>query len=447
MWKADEKSLVSKVISISGGALAGFFLALTVNAVKYKMKVAIFHLYSSFLQRMRGKFVGTLRQSVMALSFNVFGIAAGTIVAFHLGLFDLAPWAVVIYPPLLSARGVIGGLLSGRLSTGLHLGTVQPRFIGNTKSFYLLFQAIVVLTFESSVAMSVFTGLFGSFLWGMTAADFVCILGVIIATMTLSLAITSPLTMIVSFLSFRHGLDPDIILYPVESTSSDILITVCYLLVLNLFFTFGSPGRYLIGFLSLVLLSTAAYAVTKNAREGEFTKTVEESFLTLVFVAFIVNVTGSVLGEIAKVVRGRREIYIVYPSTIDTIGDVGSVVGSTATTKLALGTLKSSFSDIRNHTAEIFGVWVASLIMFVAYSVLSFIIQGTFALPVFLRFLALLLSANVMAASFIIIIAYAVAILAYQKGLDPDNFVIPIESSLADTATTTSLLIALSLIG
>ncbi|MGQ9460063.1 MAG: magnesium transporter [Candidatus Bathyarchaeaceae archaeon] len=393
------------------------------------------------------KFSETLRQSVMAYAFNISGIVVGTIVAYNLGLFSLAPWAIAIYPPILSARGVIAGLFCGRLSTGLHLGTVQPRFIGNTKSFYLLFQAIIILTLEASVAMGLVAALFGSFFLGIPASDFFNILSVILATMALSLVIISPFTMIVSFLSFKHGLDPDIIVYPVASTISDLLITMTYILVLNLFIRFGSAGQFLIVFAGLILLFAAAYLLPKNAGEPEFVKTIRESLLTLVFVAFIVNVTGTTLGKIAEVVGERREIYTVYPALIDTIGDVGSVVGSTATTKLALGTLKSSLSSIRNHAIEISGAWAASLILFFIYSILSLIIQGLFTLPNFFRFTALLFSANVVAASFIIIISYAVAILTYQKGLDPDNFVIPIESSLADSITTLSLLLALGLIG
>jgi len=383
----------------------------------------------------------------MAYAFNVFGIVAGTTVALQLRLFALAPWAIAVYPAMISARGVIGGLLSGRLSTALHIGTIEPRFFGNTKSFYLLLRAIVVLTFETSFLMSVVAALFGSFIWGATVVNFVNILSVILATMTLALVIITPLTVTVSCLSFRHGLDPDVILYPVESTVSDLFITLCYLIVLNLFFSYGSTGQYMIALMDLVLLFAVAYILPKNIHETEFIKTIKESILTMVLVAFIVNVTGSVLGKISEVVGGRREIYTAYPALIDTIGDVGAVVGSTATTKLALGTLKSSFSAVRNHATEIFGAWAASLIMFVTYSVLSLIIQGIFTYGTFLRFTALLFTANLMAAASIIIIAYAVAILTFQRGLDPDNFVIPIESSLADSITTISLLAALSLIG
>lgn len=387
---------------------------------------------------------------MLAYAFNVFGIVAGTTLALHLKLFESAPWAIAVYPAMLSARGVIGGLLSGRLSTGLHIGTVQPRFFGNTKSFYALLHAIVVLTLETSVLMSTVATLFGSFLWSATIADFFNVLGVILATMTLALVIITPLTVTVSCLSFKHGLDPDIILYPVESTVSDLLVTLCYFLVLNLFISYGSAGRYLIALFGLALLFAGTYFLHKDIRETEFVKTIKESILTLVLVAFIVNVTGSVLNKIRErleIEGGRREIYTAYPALIDTIGDVGAVVGSTATTKFALGTLKSSFRAVRNHATEIFGAWAASLIMFAAYSVLSLVIQGIFTLSTFLRFTALLFTTNLMAASSIIIVAYIVAVLTFKKGLDPDNFVIPIESSLADGMTTISLLAALSLIG
>ena len=44
------------------------------------------------------------------------------------------------------------------------------------------------------------------------------------------------------------------------------------------------------------------------------------------------------------------------------------------------------------------------------------------------------------------VVALVVAILTFRMGLDPDNFVNPIESSLADAVTTGSLLLALTLL-
>jgi mgtE-like transporter len=238
-----------------------------------------------------------------------------------------------------------------------------------------------------------------------------------------------------------------VILYPVESTVSDLFITLCYFITLNLFFSSGVEGKIAVVLLGFCLLITIAYILPRSIHEREFVETIRESILTMVLVAFIVNITGSVLGRISELVGARREVYTSYPALIDTVGDVGAVVGSTATTKLALGTLKASFSAIKSHATEIFGAWAASLTMFTVYSLLSLLIQGILSAATFLKFTAVLFAANLMAASSIIVISFAVALLTFKRGLDPDNFVIPIESSLADGITTISLLIALTIIG
>jgi len=395
----------------------------------------------------RHRFVKTLKESLGAFGFNIVGIAAGTIIAYYSGLFRLAPWIILVYPSVVSARGVIGGLFCGRLSTALHLGTMQPRFLGNTKSFYLLFRAVAVLTLEASLGMSLVAMLFGSAFLGVASSDFVSILMVTMATMALALLVVSPLTIAVSVVSFKRGLDPDIVLYPVESTVSDFFITLIYVLVVNLFLQFGMGGKMVVGLVVLVLVLVSAYYLIRSIRETEFVKTVRESLLTLVFVAFIVNVTGSTLGKISEVVGERREVYTVYPAMIDTMGDVGAVVGSTATTKLALGSLQPSLSSIRNHATEIFGAWLASSIMYSIYAFLSLAIQGQLSQFSFLRFASLVLTTNVIAGAVIVVVSYMVAVLTYRKGLDPDNFVIPIESSLADSVTTISLFLVLSAFG
>lgn len=395
----------------------------------------------------RIRFVRTLKESLGALGFNIVGIAAGAIIAYFSGLFRLAPWVILVYPSVVSARGVIGGLLCGRLSTALHLGTMQPSFLGNTKSFYQLFRAIVVLTLEASIGMSLFAMLFGNAFLGVASSEFLSILMVTVATMALALLVVSPLTIAVSVAAFKRGLDPDIILYPVESTVSDLFITLIYIFVVSMFLQFDIVGKIMVYLIVLVLVAISAYCLLRGIRETEFLKTVKESFITLVFVSFIVNVTGSTLGKISEVVGERREIYTVYPAMIDTMGDVGAIVGSTATTKLALGALQPSFYSIKNHATEIFGAWLASSIMYSIYAFLSLVIQGQLSQSSLLMFATRVLATNAIAGAIIVIVSYIVAVTTYRKGLDPDNFVIPIESSLADSITTMSLLLVFSLFG
>jgi mgtE-like transporter len=385
------------------------------------------------------------REALAGYTFDIGGIVAGTIIALQMNVFSISPWSIAVYPAILSARGIIGGLFSGRLSTAFHLGTIFPRIFKNTKSFRMLVNAVVALTFEVSVIMSLFSTVFGSILWGTTLAEFPNILAVISATMSLGLIITL-VTMGVSSISFKYGLDSDVFLYPAVSAISDVLITLFYIFVLSLFFSPNPFGQWLIVSLGLFLMISALISVLTSFREKEFTKTLKESFFTLIFVAVIVNITGTILSRISASVTKQSEVYIVFPALMAIIGDVGAVVGSTATTKLAVGLLDVSFSGMRNHLREIFCAWTASLIVFVFCSFLSLSISGTFSLELFLNFTFLLLVTNVIAASAIILISYAVALLTFQKGLDPDNFVIPIESVLADNITSIALLVTLFLV-
>lgn len=395
-------------------------------------------------------FFKTFKGSLIAFSFSVGGVLAGFIVASQLDIFHspIFPWTIAVYPAVLSAKGVISGLFSGRLSTALHVGTIYPKLFDNTKSFYKLFEAIIVITFEASIAMSSVSVVFGSLFWGITVADFAYIVLVVMATMTLGLTL-SLFTIAVTFVTFKKGLDPDVIVYPIMSTVMDIVVTVFYVIILNLFFFFGFFGKYAVALIGFLLIALSLYILPRNMHEREFAKTIKESLFTVMFVAFIVNVTGTVLKSISEgvVVGGRREIYTVYPALIATVGNVGSVVGSTTTTKLALGLLKPSFLAVRNHITQIFGTWAASIAMFISFSALSLFVNGMFVLHTFLGFTSLLLTANIIAVAAIILISYAVSTLTFKKGLDPDNFVIPIESSLGDSITSSALLVSLLLIG
>ncbi len=380
----------------------------------------------------------------MTFSFGLGGLFAGLMVASQLGIFTIAPWVITLYPIVISAKGVGSGLLSGRLSTGLHLGTIHPSFLGNTKSFYKLIEALIVLNLVTSVTICAISLVFGYLFWGITLADFPSILTVVVATMALGLLL-SFVTIKVSFISFERGLDPDIVVYPVMSTVADIFITLCYLAVLNLFFI-GALGQWVIGLACLIPLFLVFYILYRNLHEVEFIKTLKESMVTMLLVAFMVNVTGTLLLGISNFVAERLEIYTIYTALIGMIGNVGSVIGSTATTKLALGLLAPSFSSMRNHAKNIFSAWTASIIMFIVLAVLSLSMHSLFSFSSVYGLISIVLVTNVLAVAAIALLTYAISILTFKRGLDPDNFIIPVESSFADSVTSLALLLALLLI-
>ena len=390
-------------------------------------------------------FWGMFKETSLAYFFDIAGLAAGFLIAFQLNVFRLSPWALALYPTLISTR-VISGLLSGRLSTGLHLGTIHPRFSENTKSFHKLIHAIIVLTLVTSLTVSLISLLFGYLLWGIALTDFPAILSVMVSTLAIGLLFTF-VTIKVAFVSFKRGLDPDIVVYPIISTAAIIFITLCYIGVLNLFFFLPFVGRLAIIVIGFTHVSIVLYLLLKENREPEFMTTIRESLIMLMVVAILVTLTGTIFKGISKLAADRKEIYTIYPALINMVSNVGSVVGSTANTKLALGLLKPSFSSIKNHTKNITSSWLASFLIFTILALISLGINRVFSLPNALSFIGIIWLSNIIAVIGIVLISYGISILTFKKGLNPENFVIPIETSLSTIVTSIALLIALVLIG
>lgn len=381
-------------------------------------------------------------QSLFSLSFNMAGLVAGALIASYFDLISAIPWALVIYPGILSIRGAIGGLFSGRVSTALHIGTIKPRFTENTRYAGVLFHSITALTLISSVAMGSVGSLFSLFVAGATALDALRIMLAVTATMGASIVFISPITFWVSVVSYRRGLNPDIVVYPVISTVADIVVTACYLATLGLVIRFPEASWWVLGLVDLVFVAFVGRRLREDMKEEDFVETIREFLITLFFVSLIVNVTGSALSRITESIGRRPEVYMIYPALIDTVGDVGSIVGSTATTKMALGLIPSRLSSMRQHLGEIRSAWAASVVMFGVYSVTSSLIYG---IGVFRSLFLRLIATNLLVIPIIVMVSYAVAIETRRRGMDPDNFIIPIETSLSDGITTIALLLVISL--
>ena len=363
-------------------------------------------------------------------------------IASSLGIFDSIPWALVLYPGILSIRGAIGGLYAGRLSTALHLGTIKPSLFNNTREAYVLFNTVNALTLLSALLMGSVGSVVAILVTNAPITDLFMILMTIIASMGLSILFISPFTFWVSVQSFKRGFDPDVLVYPVVSTVADLVITALYLGVLMIGLTFMTTSWILLTVFNAIFVVGILFSIRKIYKDPEFITTVKEFVVTLFFVSIIVNITGTALASITETIGKRKELFMIYPALIDTVGDVGSITGSTATTKMALGMLGTRFSEIRNHSNEIISAWTASLVMFSLYSITSSIVYGIDKLP---QLLIDSLATNILVVPIIVVVSFFTAIVTRKRGLDPDNFIIPIETSISDGLTTIGLLVVLIL--
>jgi mgtE-like transporter len=391
----------------------------------------------------REEWIRSFSQSALSLSFNLGGLLTGTFLVMYLNVFTQAPWVLSLLPGILSVRGAVGGLLTARLSTALRIGTIEANFRQNTRVFQHLFSAMITLTFISSIVIGLTGGLFNTLFLGLAIKDIVTILLVIVTTMGFSLFLLSPITLGVSIISYKQGLNPDITVYPVISTIADILVTLSYVSVLHIIFS--SPlGTLLILIFDILFLLTTCYLIAKNYTEAQFVSTLKEFQLTLILVTVIVTITGLMFTRISKILNLSPKIFLVYPTMITTIGAVGAIVGSTATTKLALGLCPPSFTSIKYHLVEIGNAWAASLILYALLASIAFASSPSWLIDEYSKLLLQFFLTNLLAGLVIILISFTIAIYTRQRGWDPDNFVIPLVSSVADSVTTLSLLLVLT---
>ena len=389
---------------------------------------------------------GAFREGLVATATGLLDIVAGYIFYSALGeILGLTPLVLLVYPGILSVRGVITGILSGNLSTGLNIGSIEPSVRRPGWRLKLLIYALFSMVFFGALSVAAMTALAATVTGvyrGMGG-----LLVTVFATMYLSFLTVSPITVAVAFLAYGRGLDPDKIVYPIMSSVADIVTTLYFVNVVRLAYSGGPPAHAALWGLVALMTAGQAYVVWWLHEEEEFTSHLREEILSLVMVAAIASVTGYILERISRAIRSRREIYAVYPAVLTTVGDAGSIVGSVGTTRLNLGYAEPGPRFYIRSLGTMAGVWAATLTMFTVYAAYASLVSPAGPLASLPYDLAVLFTANMLAMPVIFAISLTAAGETYRRGLNPDNFVNPLVSTLADMVSTASLYAAIALLG
>jgi len=360
---------------------------------------------------------------------------AGFLVSSHLSVLLAAPWIVALYPIVLSKRGALTGVYCGRLSTGLHVGSIEPRFRGNTHVFWMLRGALVTLTYLTGLIVGATVALISIYAWGVPPGEAWVILVAALSVSAFSLFASMLMSEASAFAAYRRGLDPDLVLYPVMSTVADIVVTGIFLLVASAALT----PVFLAVLAAVVAVFTAVtlYAVARCRGDRVYRETMGESLLSITVASLVTNMTGYFLKGISDVIERRKPLYTAYPAVTDTVGDVASIAGSTATTRLALRGAEGLPDVAWSAAPAAVSGWLASAVMFAAYSLVSSWAAGSLGAAAGL--VRLLLAANVVAVPVMVLVSLLIAWGVYRWGWDPDNFVNPLETTITDAFTTFTL--------
>jgi mgtE-like transporter len=161
---------------------------------------------------------------------GVLGTLAGITLDMELESLIAIPAILVLIPPFLGESNALGGILSARLSSMLHIGTVEPAPLpdklvsANFAVIYLLsvflFLFVGMITYIASIYLGIPTPTVSKMLA-------ISLLGGILCTTFLNFA-----SYYIAILSFRFGLDPDNDTIPLITSLTDVVGVLCLLFVM-----------------------------------------------------------------------------------------------------------------------------------------------------------------------------------------------------------------------
>ena len=382
-------------------------------------------------------FVALLLASLGSL---VAGIALGSIT----GTLQEFPGLMILLPAAIGMRGNIFGALGSRLGTSIHAGLYEPR-LTRSGVLYQNVYAAIVLTLSISLLLGVLAKTF-SVAFGVTSISMVDFMVISIVGGVLSSLVVGAFTVLLSIQAHRRGWDMDSVSSPLVTAAGDV-VTIPSLFVATFVVNIKAVT-------SVVAISTIILAVALTARglvtDLPTTRRVLRESLLLLAIAGTINLFAGL------VVEARLDRFVTFPALLVLIppflgaaGALGGILSSRLASKLHLGVIVA-----RGRPEAL--VLLDFSIMFL-FAVLTFALAGVsahvasaivgLASPGVLTVVGISMLAGLIATIAAVWVAYYSAVVTFRRGLDPDNFGIPLITSTLDFVGVIALIIALVTFG
>lgn len=160
-------------------------------------------------------------QAGILLFAVVVTLVTGLVLRFQEGDLFARPWLLALVPVINALGGNLGAVLGSRLTSGLHLGMVEPALrrgpLTDNVAVIVAASAIVYGTLALGLAL---TGPVVGFVPVVAFGDALAVVlgsGLLLTVGVIGLSVGS------AFLAYRRGLDPDDIVIPVVTSLTDLL--------------------------------------------------------------------------------------------------------------------------------------------------------------------------------------------------------------------------------
>ena len=372
-----------------------------------------------------------ITESLISLLICAFGCLFTGIILGNMEFYlETFPGLMVIIPGAIGMRGNIFGSFGSRLSTHLHIILTE-----NITSSIILTMVLSVLLGIIAKAVCIIFNFPSISLFDFVLISFIAGL--------ISSIVMLPITMFISLKSFENGWDPDNITTPLIAAFGD-------------FFTLPAivAAIYVVQFVSivpivekilfaLVIISTVVALAAGYTSDKEIRNIVRQSTPVLFVCSILGTLAGGILnGSITTLLKSQTLLTLV-PLFSGESGGLVSVLSARLSSGLHSGLidadLKPGKVTLENFSIVIF----LSLIMFPIIGFLaeaSTTVLGNAGVN-YLNAILISLIAGMIVVGVMLLIVFYISTISYRKGLDPDNIVIPLSTSLTDSISTLVLVV------
>ncbi|ADC48058.1 divalent cation transporter mgtE family [Methanobrevibacter ruminantium M1] len=383
-----------------------------------------------------------LKESLIALSICAVGdLCAGIILGNMEFFLKTYPGLMVIIPGAIGMRGNIFGSFGSRLSTHLHIGTLSPEF----KRSEILSENItasLILTMVLSILLAVIAkGVCIAFGFkSISIYDFVLIS--FIAGL-ISTIIMLPITMFISLKSFEGGWDPDNITTPFIAAVGDFFTLPAIILsVIIVGFISIIPIVKMIVFVAVIFVTIAALIAGYTAK-SDVRHIVRQSTPVLFICSLLGTFAGGILNDSLTTLLKNQTLLTLVPLFSGESGGLVSILGARLSSGLHSGLIDPVLRP-KKHTVENFvAILTLSVVM---YPVIGFLAEsstiafGNIGVGI-LESMSISFLAGMILILLMLLVVFYISTISYRRGLDPDNIVIPLSTSLTDSISTLILIV------
>ena len=374
--------------------------------------------------------------------------AVASIAGIYLGsvreVLALIPGLMVLLPSIIDMRGNIAGVLASRLSSSMHLGEFAIDFgedcvLGdNVRASFVV---TILIAFVLGAFAYIATALSGLPVVGITDLVLISAVSGIISGL-----VVMGITLIIALASYHYGLDLDMIAAPTVTTSGDI-VTLPILVLSAIFIMRLTPSARLAVGIAVVAATIVAvlYTYHRPKRNGAI---VRENLLLLNPLVILGTLAGVTYSFNLDDLVTFAAFLILIPPFMGGLGSIGGILGSRLSTGMHTGELSPQRLPERGAVHHFIISYLYTLILL---PLLALIAHGAAVLmglnsPGLGMLVTISLVAGLVVMTLVNGAAYVTASLSFRYGLDPDNFGIPVITSLIDLIGAATLVAVMGLL-